>query len=183
MAEWTLNEKKRVQIERNDPNEPKVSLPRKPKDLKCPKRAPTAYFLFAASVRQKLSEENPDKKTTEIAELIGARWKEVSDAKKEAFSEEAAKLREQYKLKLEEYKGSEDEKAFNLQIEEWQKECHRRRQKAVESMEKKKKKRVHESSSHDSSSSDSGSDSDSGSSSSADSSSGSDDSDSDSDSD
>jgi len=126
----------------SDPMMPKVKLPRKPKDTKCPKKSATTYFLFAKEVRAEVTQQNPGKSTTEIAKLIGARWKDVSEEKKALLTKQAAELKREYELAMERYRGSEDEKAYKLLVAEWESECNRKRMKAVEAMQKAKVKQA-----------------------------------------
>jgi len=135
VAAWKRNEK-RSKAEAEG-TAPKVSLPRKPKDANKPKGAQTAYFLFTASRRAALTAENPSMKITQIAKLMGAEWKELSDDDKAPFMVSAAKSKTESAAKMEAYRGSEQEKAFKAQLKEWEAECDRRRAAALEKMEKK----------------------------------------------
>jgi len=145
----------------------KVSLPRKPKDQNAPKRSKTSYFLFGDSVREETKREHPDKPITEIAKLIGAKWKTLSDDEKQPFSDEAARLKEIYTAELKRYKGSAEERAFARKMEEWKAECERRKRKATVKRTSAKKStakrssRVEEDSSEEESSSGSGEEEDS----------------------
>lgn len=56
--------------------------PQKEKDPNAPKRALSAYMFFCADNREKVKAENPDKKMTELSTVLGAMWKEMSDADK-----------------------------------------------------------------------------------------------------
>merc|ERR1719204_2394698 len=161
-------------------NAPKVTLPRKPKDANCPKRPQSAYFFFTASRRAELSAAHPDKKITEIAKLMGAEWKALSEDDRAPFAAQAAKAKAAYAPKMEAYAGSAEQKAFKLKLQEWSDECDRRRQKALAKKDKARgkgkaaaakkgkgkgrgKKFVEESSSDESGSDDSSSGSESGS--------------------
>merc|ERR1719204_1436720 len=94
-------------------NAPKVTLPRKPKDANCPKRPQSAYFFFTASRRAELSAAHPDKKITEIAKLMGAEWKALSEDDRAPFAAQAAKAKAAYGPKMEAYAGSK------LKLQEW----------------------------------------------------------------
>lgn len=126
----------------NDPAMPKVKLPRKPKDIKCPKKSATSYFLFAREVRAEITQQNPGKSTTDIAKLIGARWKNVSEEEKAKLSKRAAELKLEYEVAIAKYRGSEDEKTYTLLVAEWETECDRKRMKAVEKMQEQKVKQA-----------------------------------------
>merc|ERR1719509_457310 len=135
IAAWKRNEK-RSKAEAEG-TAPKVSLPRKPKDANKPKGAQTGYFLFTASRRAALTAENPAMKITQIAKLMGAEWKELSENDKAPFMAAAAKAKTASAAKMEAYRGSDEEKAFAAQLKEWEAECERRKAAALEKMEKK----------------------------------------------
>merc|ERR1719445_1007955 len=134
VAQWKRSEK--LGKAEADANAPKVSLPRKPKDANKPKAAQTAYFAFTASRRAAISAENPEMKITQIAKLMGAEWKALSEAEKKPFQATAAKSKVAYAAKMEAYKGSAEEKAFKQQLVDWEAECERRKQAALAKMEK-----------------------------------------------
>jgi len=135
IAAWKRNEK-RSKAEAEG-TAPKVSLPRKPKDANKPKGAQTGYFLFTASRRAALTAENPAMKITQIAKLMGAEWKVLSESDKAPFMAGAAKAKIASAAKMEAYRGSSEEKAFKAQLKEWEAECERRKVAALEKMEKK----------------------------------------------
>ena len=65
------------------------------KDPNAPKRACSAFMFFANDIRPALRQQNPDKKITEIASLIGARWRSLSAKHRQPYE----KLQEQDKLR------------------------------------------------------------------------------------
>ena len=81
--------------------EAKDSTPRyfaQVKDKNKPKRAMTAYFYFAGSIREELREDNPDLKKGDLpalAKLTSARWAKLTDQDKQPFQDqfEADKIR------------------------------------------------------------------------------------------
>lgn len=108
-----------------------VSLPRKPKDTNAPKRSKTSYFLFGDSVREATKLEHPKAKITEIARIIGAKWKELSDDEKRPFADEAKRLKALYNEEMARYKDSDEERAYQRKLDEWKAECQRRKQAAA----------------------------------------------------
>eukprot|EP01083_Nonionella_stella_P010153 29014_1 len=132
VEEWKL-EKKRwdsgAYIE-NDANTPKISLPRKPKDSKCPKRALTSYFLYAKEIRGETKLEFPDKPITEIAKEISKKWKVLTEDEKKPYVAEAERLKAAYKIEAAEYEGSDSQIQFKTKLQEWKLECDRRKQAA-----------------------------------------------------
>mmetsp|Transcript_67027 Transcript_67027/g.106585 ORF Transcript_67027/g.106585 Transcript_67027/m.106585 type:complete len:304 (-) Transcript_67027:155-1066(-) len=109
----------------------KISMPRKPKDDKAPKKSPTSYFLFAQEVRDQIKTDNPELKMTEIAKVIGAKWKELSDDQKKPYTVEAARLKEEYKKKMEKYVNCDSAKEYQQKLEGWKEECNRRKRAAA----------------------------------------------------
>ena len=53
--------------------------------LSLPKKPPTAYFMFRNEVYEKIKKKNPKAKAPEVATVIGQKWQELDDAKKEAY--------------------------------------------------------------------------------------------------
>jgi len=92
---------------------------KKPKDPNAPKKPPTAYFLFAARIRKEVTEANPEMKMTEIAKVIGRKWKETSDAAKKPFQDEANRMKQAHKERVAEYQQSSDCRAFEQKLTDW----------------------------------------------------------------
>merc|ERR1712228_769368 len=76
---------------------------KKKKDPNAPKRPTSAYFFFAGDVRPGLREENPGLKITEVASLIGAKWRELDDDEKKPYQAQAAKDKKRYEKEMEAY--------------------------------------------------------------------------------
>ena len=53
--------------------------------LSLPKKPPTAYFMFRNEVYEKIKKKNPRANAPELATVIGQKWQELDDAKKEAY--------------------------------------------------------------------------------------------------
>merc|ERR1712228_937234 len=189
--QWKIDKKQWEKADDADSDgEPlKVSMPRKPKDEKCPKRPLTSYFLYAKDVRAATKEEFPNKPITEIAKEISKKWKLLTEEEKKPFNDESIALKEQLRkiwksimaakhswhLKQNWMRGRmnvinervlQRRKRIRSEREKRQKWQKRSRQKRVQKERKRKKmQRMQESSDESSSDSDS-SDSESGSSSS-----------------
>merc|ERR1719229_1392965 len=144
LADWKADTKKWKKADEMDvdsDDEPlKVSMPRKPKDEKCPKRPLTSYFLYAKDVRAATKAEFPDKAITEIAKEISKKWKLLTEEEKKPFADEAASLKEQYKKDIEEYEGSEAQLAFKAKLDEWKQTCENRKNEAKAKAAKKKER-------------------------------------------
>merc|ERR1712173_341405 len=109
------------------PIRPKVSLPRKPKDPKAPKKPLTAYLLFSGSVRSQSMADNPEMKITQIAGVIGQKWKALTDEERKKWTDLALKQKEEYKITAAQYQQSEDFAAFKTKLAEWEAECVKRK--------------------------------------------------------
>jgi len=72
-----------------------------------PKRALSAYMFFSQDWRERIKAENPDAGFGEVGKLLGAKWKELDDAEKKPYLDQAAKD----KSRAEQEKASFDAKA------------------------------------------------------------------------
>ena len=61
---------------------PKVKSKTKPKM----KRSHSPYIVFCSQCRKQVQSENPDASFGDIAKILGAKWKELSDSEKEQYS-------------------------------------------------------------------------------------------------
>jgi len=52
-----------------------------------PKRPISAFFMFKADVYQKIKEENPEAKLTELAKIISMRWNELDKTEREKYKQ------------------------------------------------------------------------------------------------
>lgn len=59
------------------------------------KSTPSSYVLYCQSIRDKIKEDNPEMKQTEIMKKMGEMWTALTDEEKLPFVEQAAKLREE----------------------------------------------------------------------------------------
>eukprot|EP00656_Telonema_subtile_P010703 TRINITY_DN15198_c0_g1_i1.p1 TRINITY_DN15198_c0_g1~~TRINITY_DN15198_c0_g1_i1.p1 ORF type:complete len:319 (-),score=124.28 TRINITY_DN15198_c0_g1_i1:63-1019(-) len=74
------------------------------KDPNAPKGAKGSYILFGMERRAALVEANPGASVTDVAKLIGAAWKEVSDEDKARFTALAAEDKIRYQTEMKAYK-------------------------------------------------------------------------------
>lgn len=75
-------------------------------DNNAPLKPPSAYVMFSNDVRSELKQQN--KSFTDLAKIIGDRWKNISPTEKEMYESNALKAREDYFKKLEEYHKTEE---------------------------------------------------------------------------
>ena len=59
---------------------------------------------------------------TEIAKVIGEKWKALSDKERVPFIEEAQRLKDEYHEEMDKYMETEEYKAYRVKLEEWEKE-------------------------------------------------------------
>merc|ERR1712087_342371 len=127
---------------------PDMKIPAKPKDEKAPKRAMSAYFLFANDNRQKMQADNPELGIGPIAKLLGEQWKTLNTKKKKKYSDQADKDMAAYKEKMEAHKETAYYKKYKNELAEWNdewkeeaKQMKEDKQKAKEQKNKNKKKK------------------------------------------
>ena len=91
----------------------------RPKDSKAPKRAMSAYFLFAAEHRQTITANHPDMGVAGVAKLLGREWKKLSPQKKAKFVEQAEKEKKAYLRKMTAHKQTAAHKKYVAALKEW----------------------------------------------------------------
>jgi hypothetical protein len=93
---------------------------KKVKDPKAPKGACSAWIHFTSEMRKKTSEENPDKKNTEITTIMSVMWRNYTDEEKQPYKEKEDVDRKRYKQEKEEYESGSDveEPGENKKMEE-----------------------------------------------------------------
>jgi len=64
-----------------------------------PKHPPTSYILFCNEIRQQLTADNPDKSMSDLAKLMGEKWKSLSDEQKQYYIAESQKLKKEFQQK------------------------------------------------------------------------------------
>ena len=75
------------------------------KDPDAPKRNMSAYFLYSIAARPVVKEENPEATFGDIARLISAKFKALSEKERKVWEEKAKADKERYERDMEEYKG------------------------------------------------------------------------------
>jgi len=99
-------EEKKKFAKKNDAKKLKAMLKNQPK------KAMTAYFLFANANRARIRAANPSAKLGEVAKLIGAEWKTTSAEDKKPYQDEAVAAKKVYEHAMEEYKQTEEYAAY-----------------------------------------------------------------------
>jgi len=81
---------------------------KKNKDPNRPKRNMSAFFLYSNANRARVKEENPEAKFGDIAKLLSAEFKEISDSERERWNQLAAEDKERYQREMESYEPPSD---------------------------------------------------------------------------
>merc|ERR1719384_395847 len=111
----------------------KIHETKKPfkKDENAPKRALSAYMLYAASVRSKILKENPDMEVTEVMKEQSVWWKALSEKDREPWVNKAAAEKKKYQAKLERYMKTADYRNYVIARDEYKKEMLEKRNKLM----------------------------------------------------
>merc|ERR1712154_617509 len=84
--------------------------PKKPKQPdSMPKRPQSSYFIFSNERRNQLKDQYPDKKITELSQLIAAEWKTKTAEEKKVYEDRAAQKKEEYQVTIAQYKKTKEE--------------------------------------------------------------------------
>lgn len=81
---------------------------RKKKDPNAPKRAMTSFMLFSQAERETLKKTNPGLQFTDVAKVIGERWKKMSEEEKQPFEASAKVDKARYASEMAEYRNSKE---------------------------------------------------------------------------
>ncbi|KAK9728929.1 hypothetical protein K7432_000681 [Basidiobolus ranarum] len=88
-------------------------------DKNAPEKPASAYVMFSNKVRAELKDQNMS--FTEIAKIVGDRWKSISREDKEQVEQSAAQAREEYYEALRGYKETNEYKEYQEYLEEFRK--------------------------------------------------------------
>merc|ERR1712087_86365 len=104
-GKWLREDQKNKAQEKKD-NKKAEKGKKAPKDKNAPKKAPTAFFLYLATVRDDIKKDLNVSKASDVAREGGKRWKALGAAEKKPFVDEANKLKEERKVKVAEYEAA-----------------------------------------------------------------------------
>jgi len=88
---------------------PKRKKRKKNKDPNRPKRNMSAFFLYSNAHRARVKGENPDAKFGDIAKLLSAEFKEISEDDKAEWNEKADADKQRYLREMEDYVPPSDD--------------------------------------------------------------------------
>ncbi|KAF3920649.1 hypothetical protein ABW21_db0206130 [Orbilia brochopaga] len=86
-------------------------------DEHAPEKPPSAYVMFANHIREELKGQTLS--FTEIARLVGERWKALEPEQKDDYENQAMTLKERYNQELAVYKKTEEYKAYLKYLDEF----------------------------------------------------------------
>ncbi|KAI9016426.1 high mobility group box domain-containing protein [Phycomyces nitens] len=86
-------------------------------DKNCPLKPSSAYVMFSNDVRAELRARNMT--FTELAKLVGDRWKNLNHDDKQRYETNAMLARKQYQVRLEEYQRTDDFKEYQEYIRDF----------------------------------------------------------------
>lgn len=90
----------------DDSDDDKPSKKKKAKkDPNAPKRPMSAYFLYSNAIRETVKQENPEAKFGDIAKIISAQYKELSESELAGWQKKADADKARYHAEMEEYQG------------------------------------------------------------------------------
>ncbi|KAJ3212409.1 Non-histone chromosomal protein 6 [Entophlyctis luteolus] len=84
-----------------------AKAPRAKKDKNAPKKALSAYLIFANENRARVRAANPDASFGQVGKLLGQEWKEISEAEKQKYVALQEKDKARYTKAMADYKGAE----------------------------------------------------------------------------
>lgn len=83
--------------------EKKARRKRRKKDPSKPRGRLSAYMYFGQTLRPALRQQHPEASVTELAKLIGQKWRELSDDDKKPYEDLAEQDKERYRREMENY--------------------------------------------------------------------------------
>lgn len=89
----------------------KVPWKRARKDPSAPKRPMSAFLMFAQGRRAELRSKNPNLKNTEVSQILGEMWRNLSEEYRRPFVEREKADREVYKVKSAEWREESEARA------------------------------------------------------------------------
>lgn len=89
-------------------------------DTNAPLKPASAYIMFSNHVRSELKEQN--KSFTDLAKIIGDRWKNILPEDKELYEIEAQKARETYMRKVDDYQKTDAYKKYQKYLTDFKAE-------------------------------------------------------------
>ena len=87
------------------------------KDPKAPKRPMSAFLSFSNSKRAYVKNKHKDAKNAEVSRILAQMWKDADAETKKVFIDEEFALRQQYKIRMTEWKRQSEEEIKTMRIE------------------------------------------------------------------
>merc|ERR550517_1020886 len=83
-----------------------------PRDPNAPKRALSAFFIYANEVRESIMDNNPDNTMAENGKIIGEKWSKLSTTGKAKYEKLAEKEKAKYETAVNKYEKTDDYKEY-----------------------------------------------------------------------
>merc|ERR1719220_2525057 len=111
----------------------KIHETKKPfgRDENAPKKAASAYMLYAASVRSQIVKENPDMAVTEIMREQSVWWKSLSEGEQQKWKTKAAAGKKKYEAQVARYMKTADYQTYVTAREAYKAEMLEKRNKLM----------------------------------------------------
>merc|ERR1719193_2900339 len=121
----------------------KIHMTKKPfgPDPNAPKRSPSAYMLYAASVRDQIVKEHPEMTAAEVMKEQSVWWKALSEVQRKPWHDKSDSAKAKYDKKLIKYQKTSDYKKYIKEKEEYKTEMIAKRNKLMGIKPKKKRAR------------------------------------------
>merc|ERR1712176_653330 len=100
------------------------------RDINEPKRPKTAFFIFSSKHREKIKQEHPEYKVTDVARELGKLWRDASEETKKQFEELSQAGKDEYAEAIKVYRAEKKIKDTREKEEE--------KQRAAEELKMKK---------------------------------------------
>lgn len=114
-AHWdevAAKDKQRYMAEKSTYTGPwQVPWKRARKDPSAPKRPMSAFLMFAQNRRAELRRKNPAMKNTEVSQILGEMWRNMSDDERQPFVAQEESERAVYKTKFAEWRAETEARA------------------------------------------------------------------------
>jgi len=68
----------------------------------------SAFLFYSIGKRQKIKQENPEMKNTDVSRILGQMWRSLSAEERQPFVDRERSEREKYKIALSEWKEKDE---------------------------------------------------------------------------
>ncbi|KAI8373004.1 high mobility group box domain-containing protein [Radiomyces spectabilis] len=108
-------------------------------DKHAPLKPPSAYVMFSNQIRSELKDHNMS--FTDLAKIVGGRWKTLDRDEKEIYEANAVRARQEYAAALKEYQKTEEYRNYQAYLAEFRAKHEAAGNPLFQTRHKKKKKK------------------------------------------